>query len=95
MVGLDQQKTRKCRKSLEFKIQGESLMDNIRLELTKDEKGCCLIFANQCGDECSIQLSYESVEHLVAAIDEFASDAVDGDMKIVDFDVLDSEEQEE
>jgi hypothetical protein len=67
-------------------------MNNVRIEMTKDSEGVCLVFVNPYGDECELHLSYESVEHLVSAIDAFASDAPNGDLTVIDFDVLDSED---
>jgi hypothetical protein len=69
-------------------------MGNAELQLTKDAEGVCLRWINPYGDECPIHLSYESVEHLVTAIDEFASDAPHGDLKVVVFDVLDADPED-
>ena len=68
-------------------------MDNIRIELTKDELGIGLVFVNGYGDECVFSLSRESALHLASAVEEFAADANPGELKVIDFDILDSNDE--
>lgn len=58
---------------------------DVLLELWKDAKGVRLVF--NAGED--LDFSYEAIEHLIVAVDEFVTDEPNGAYKALTFDVED------